>query len=1397
MKYLKGNPDEKVDVFVYSGDGGAYDIGIRELMEVARSTHRIKMFIYDNEAYMNTGNQESGATNMGAATTTSFGAEVKMGREKSKVSLADMIASAYPDVQVTETNPDFPMQFARAMEKTVKFEGVSICNIASFCPPGSKINTEDGREISRLKTASGMYPLVEHYQHRTVFEKMPAVKSEESLLEWMKSQEEFGTFFIDSSGEEDEAVVKILDPKYDVLEEIFQKIIPIEEVISQEGKYSHMFGKGQGGRVVTSTAKPILVSTQIDVMIRWLQLCMKSDMIKGTSGKFKDKKEKLWSASDIIGWLKKLLKSNKAEESAEEFEDAEFEFRDVSELIVEVTNKLFKIKKSQLAKIKENEKAALEHLINSTESKEEILYNPDEERRKRNASLLSNKRYRIKWHGIGGQGAQVAGKVLGAVSHMLGFHSVSWLRFGPERRGAPTTGYNILSGNKILDRSDFEEEDMTIVLSTGYLENPVWRRNMESGLGGILIVNSDLDPGQLRSKYGFRNDLKLYTVDLSGVATKELGKAERISIASIAPILEVFADIGIDIEAVDIDAVVRREVAEEFSTNLGVQSRNMQAFENSKGILAKENSPIPVLKGDKDGSVEPPSINMSFVTGNEAVADAVELSSPGVIAAYPITPSTIAVEALAKRIAQGKMEAGMIKTLSETGAIFGLNGAQMMGVDSFTATASQGLMIMSEGLYLIAGLGEVGAPPVMYVSSRGVSRSNLTIYDDHSDTMLFRDAGWVQLFCSNAQELYDMQVMAPLIAKKIGAPVMVIADGFRISHTRELVEKLDDEKIKALMDRVPIPELSKWKGTANTGSTPAEYAEAIARQAHIMELGKDSMREVFAAYNEVTGREYDPIRSYDFHPKAEETDVGKADAEETDAEKVDADETDAEKADAEETDAEKADAEETDAEKADAEETDAGKADAEKTDAEETDAEKIKTPKTGILLLGFSSNAARVAAKSISESTRESVRVIVPTSFVPFYGDDLADEVEGLDVLYVVDKAMAPGSSGPLYKEVLSALSNLPEKPIVVNGIMGMGGRTPGADFLKDIITRSIILKNIGKPVPADSKVYANPLFNILINELGWLYIHDQERRNPNHYKDPEARVKAKDKKVAKMLKYLKKGLYDRFIGIPDYVDAFEGVVDERGIKWTVLSMLEAERAAQSNDTAELPDGDDETAAVEPLKSSLDDDWFGIEDILLNQMNDDKALVEFMVNIMLTIGVKKKIKLLFDENIGKGSIENAKIWEIISTISELKKYGKFKGILSNIEIDYYDPLITVVDEDDKFDEVFVFAKIENKHSVNERSKKVYSVFIDESNIPGNAVYPIVPIVAISLGRRYIGDDIFQTFDMSMLNMLDIESVDSTEARRLIFYLLPSATRYTDKGKLIKQYAILRGLIQSV
>jgi pyruvate ferredoxin oxidoreductase alpha subunit len=194
---------------------------------------------------------------------------------------------------------------------------------------------------------------------------------------------------------------------------------------------------------------------------------------------------------------------------------------------------------------------------------------------------------------------------------------------------------------------------------------------------------------------------------------------------------------------------------------------------------------------------------MQAKTGNEAMAEAMRQINPDVCAAYPITPATEIMQIFAGFVNDGLVKTELITVESEHSAMSACMGSAASGARTMTATSSQGLALMYEMLYIVAGY---RLPIVMAEVNRALS-GPLNIHCDHSDTMGARDTGWIQIFSENAQEAYDNLIQAVRIAEhpEVMLPAWASTDGFIISHGMENMHTYPDQAIRDFIGEYKSP----------------------------------------------------------------------------------------------------------------------------------------------------------------------------------------------------------------------------------------------------------------------------------------------------------------------------------------------------------------------------------------------------------------------------------------------------------------------------------------------------------------------------------------------------------------------------------------------------------------
>jgi pyruvate ferredoxin oxidoreductase alpha subunit len=239
--------------------------------------------------------------------------------------------------------------------------------------------------------------------------------------------------------------------------------------------------------------------------------------------------------------------------------------------------------------------------------------------------------------------------------------------------------------------------------------------------------------------------------------------------------------------------------------------------------------------------------------GSRAVAETVALCRPQVVCAYPISPQTHIVEALAQLVGDGTLApCEFVNVESEFAAMSVAIGATAAGSRAYTATASQGVLYMAEALFNAAGL---QLPIVMTVANRAIG-APINIWNDHSDSMSVRDSGWIQLYADSNQSAVDLHVQAFRIAEELSLPVMVCMDGFVLTHAVEALEVPEQAQVDAFLPPcVPRQVLDPDEPTTMGAMVGPEAFMEVKHLAHLAHLrALDVVPEVAVEFADQFGR---------------------------------------------------------------------------------------------------------------------------------------------------------------------------------------------------------------------------------------------------------------------------------------------------------------------------------------------------------------------------------------------------------------------------------------------------------------------------------------------------------------------------------------------------------------
>ena len=250
---------------------------------------------------------------------------------------------------------------------------------------------------------------------------------------------------------------------------------------------------------------------------------------------------------------------------------------------------------------------------------------------------------------------------------------------------------------------------------------------------------------------------------------------------------------------------------------------------------------------------------LEIMEGSHAVAEAVKLSRPQVIAAYPITPQTHIVEALADMVANCELDAEYITVESEFSALSACLGASAAGSRTYSATTSQGLALMFEVCFNVSGM---RLPVVMTIANRALG-APLSIWNDQQDSIAIRDAGWMQLYAEDNQEATDLHYIAYKVAEnpQVLLPALVCFDGFILSHTYEPVDMLTQADVdRYLPSYTPVQRLDAGDPISfGMYATPDYYLEFRYEHDLAMKRAKAIISEAGREFGEMFGRDYSAL----------------------------------------------------------------------------------------------------------------------------------------------------------------------------------------------------------------------------------------------------------------------------------------------------------------------------------------------------------------------------------------------------------------------------------------------------------------------------------------------------------------------------------------------------------
>ncbi|MEM4264031.1 MAG: pyruvate ferredoxin oxidoreductase [Candidatus Woesearchaeota archaeon] len=253
---------------------------------------------------------------------------------------------------------------------------------------------------------------------------------------------------------------------------------------------------------------------------------------------------------------------------------------------------------------------------------------------------------------------------------------------------------------------------------------------------------------------------------------------------------------------------------------------------------------------------------VDILDGNTCAAMAARLARVQCIPVFPVTPQTEQIETFARWKSEKKWNFVFNQVESEHSVASAAFGSAITGARTYTATSSQGLLLMHEMLPIISGS---RVPMVMSLVSRAIS-APITLWPDHNDILAMRDSGWITFVCETNQEVIDLTIMAFKISehKKIMLPVLVCMDGFIHSYTRTEVDVPEQRIVDRFLPK-PDWEIKLDVNNPMSLSTPAmglDYMKFRAQLHRAMLDSLDVIKQTFKEWKQLTGREYDFVEEY-------------------------------------------------------------------------------------------------------------------------------------------------------------------------------------------------------------------------------------------------------------------------------------------------------------------------------------------------------------------------------------------------------------------------------------------------------------------------------------------------------------------------------------------------------
>ena len=210
----QGKVDKDIRFIAFGGDGGTYDIGLQALSGALERGHNFTYVCYDNEAYMNTGIQRSGATPKGGYTNTAPAGQVEPGKREVKKDLTK-ICAAHDIPYAAQASPHRARDLMKKVQKAVNIDGPCFINVFAPCPRGWRYDPADSIQIAKLAADTCVWPIYEVEDGRVSVSYKPREKK--SVEEWLKAEGRFKHLFKPGNEELREEIQADIDRRWERL----------------------------------------------------------------------------------------------------------------------------------------------------------------------------------------------------------------------------------------------------------------------------------------------------------------------------------------------------------------------------------------------------------------------------------------------------------------------------------------------------------------------------------------------------------------------------------------------------------------------------------------------------------------------------------------------------------------------------------------------------------------------------------------------------------------------------------------------------------------------------------------------------------------------------------------------------------------------------------------------------------------------------------------------------------------------------------------------------------------------------------------------------------------------------------------------------------------------------